>query len=137
MKKKFLLVGVLAAFIFFGCAEDEIVKPSYYNTPVISKTTNAFAYTLLADYYTQTATYDLNFNSDSLAFSLIITNYFSGIGNLELTDTSGAVIYSEILQGNKVISFVETNPGIPKFLHVDFDHFTGKLNIALAKSGGN
>lgn len=137
MKKKILLVGILSAFSFFGCTEDEIVKPSYYNTPVISKTTNAFVYTLWADYYIQTATYDFNFNSDSSAFSLIITNYFSGIGNLELKDTSGAIIYSETLQGNKVISFMQANQVIPKLLHVDFDRFRGKINIALVKSGVN
>ena len=137
MKKKLLLLVVLTSFYFFSCTEDESVNPGYYNTPVVSKTTNALAYTLLADYYTQTATYDLNFTSDSLAFSLIITNYFSGIGNLELKDTSGAIIYSESLQGNKVISFTQANQGIPKFLHLDFDSFTGKINIALAKSSGN
>ena len=74
MKKKILMVGILTAFAFLGCTEDEIVKPSYYSTPVISKTTNSFAYTLSADYYTQT---------------------------------------------------------------IDFDRFTGKLNIALAKNSGN
>lgn len=137
MKKKILLVGILTAFTFFGCTEDETLMPDYYNTPVVSKTINAFAYTLSADNYTQTATYDLNFTADSLAFSLIITNYFSGIGNLEIKDTSGAIIYSETLQGNKVISIVEDNKGIPNLLHIDFDRFTGKINIALAKSGGN
>ena len=74
MEKKILMVGILTAFTFWGCTEDEIVKPSYYNTSVISKTTNAFVYTILAAYYTQT---------------------------------------------------------------IDFDRFTGKLNIALAKNSGN
>lgn len=137
MKKKLLLFVILTSLYFFSCTEDDFVNTSYHNTPVISKTTNALSYNLLADYYTQTATYDLNFSSDSIAFSLILTNYFSGIGNLELKDTSGAIIYAETLQGNKIISFTQADQGIPKYLHLDFDRFTGKINIALAKSSGN
>ncbi len=136
MEKRFFTAGLFISILLFGC-KDEIVKPPDYNTPAVTKTTNAFAYTLTAEYYTQTATYDLNFSSDSLAVSLIITNYFSGIGNLELKDTSGAVIFTEILQGNKVISFTQANQDIPKLLHVDFDRFTGKLSIALTKSSNN
>ncbi len=137
MKKVLLLLAILTVIYFAGCTDDEIVKPPYYNTPAMSKTTDAFAYTLTAEYFTSTAGYDVTFTSDSLAYSLIISSYFSGIGNLDVKDSSGAILYSEILQGNKVISFTQTDLGIPKIIHIDFDHFTGSINFALAKSNSN
>jgi hypothetical protein len=134
MKKELLIFLLALAFYLTGCTDDDSVNPSYYNTPVISKTTNAVAYSLIAEYYTQTAGYNLNFTSDSLAYSLIITNYFSGIGSLRIKDTSGTIIYTETLQGNKVISFTESGNGIPGKFEIDFDRFTGSVNFALAKT---
>lgn len=135
MKKNLLIFLLPFAIYFTGCTDDDnIVNSSYYNTPVISKTTDALAYSLVAESYTQTAGYNLTFTSDSLSYSLIIANYFSGIGSLRIKDTSGTVIYEEILQGNKVISLTQTDNGIPGKFEIDFDPFTGTINLALAKS---
>jgi len=136
--KKGLLIFLLAFAVYLtGCTDDDNINSSYYNTPVISKTTDALAYSLVAESYTQTAGYNLTFTSDSLAYSLIITNYFSGIGSLRIKDTSGIVIYQETLQGNKIFSFTQTDNGIPGKFEIDFDRFTGTINFALAKSGGS
>ncbi len=133
-----LFIFLLAFVIYLtGCTDDDSVNSSYYNSPVISKTTDALAYSLVADYYTQTAGYNLSFTSDSLAFSLIISNYFSGIGSLRIKDTSGTIIYEDTLQGNKVISFTEANNGIPGKFEIDFDRFTGSINFALTKTQSN
>lgn len=89
-----LFIFLLAFVIYLtGCTDDDSVNSSYYNSPVISKTTDALAYSLVADYYTQTAGYNLSFTSDSLAFSLIISNYFSGIGSLRVKDSTGSIIF--------------------------------------------
>jgi hypothetical protein len=136
--KKILSSIILALTLFLaGCNDDESVNPGYYNSPVITKTTDALAYSLVADDYTSNAAYNLLFTSDSLAYSLIITNYFSGIGSLRIKDSSGTILYEETLQGNKVLSFVEPDQGIPQRFEIDFDRFTGKLNFALAKTSSN
>jgi hypothetical protein len=137
--KKGLLIFLLTISVYLaGCTDDDdSVNSSYYNTPVISTTTDALAYSLVAESYTQTAGYNLTFTSDSLAYSLIITNYFSGIGSMRIKDTSGIVIYQETLQGNKILSFTQTDSGIPGKFEIDFDRFTGTINLALAKSGSN
>ncbi|MBK7630883.1 MAG: hypothetical protein IPJ23_09300 [Ignavibacteriales bacterium] len=137
MKKILSLIFLTLIVYLPGCTDDNSVNPGYYNTPVISKTTDALAYSLVADTYTSTAGYNLTFTSDSLAYSLIITNYFSGNGSLRIKDSSGSILYEETLQGNRVNSFVETAPGIPQKFEIDFDHFTGTLNFALAKSNSN
>ena len=135
--KKVLFIFLLAFVLYLtGCTDDDdSVNSSYYNTPVISITTDALAYSLVAESYTQTAGYNLTFTSDSLAYSLIITNYFSGIGSLRIKDTSGTIIYEETLQGNKILSFTQTDNGIPGKFEIDFDRFTGTVNFALAKNG--
>lgn len=137
MKKVLSLFLLVLTVYISGCTDDDSVNPSYYNSPVISKTKNALAYSLIAEYYTQTAGYNLSLTSDSLAYSLIIANYFSGIASLRIKDTSGTIIYEETLQGNKVISFMEADNGIPGKFEIDFDRFTGTVNFALAKSSTN
>ena len=111
MKKELIIFLLTFAVYLSGCTEDETSNPGYYNTPVVSKTTDALAYSLVAEYFTSTAEYDLTFTSDSLAYSLIVTSYFSGIGTFEVKDTSGVTIYEESLQGNKVISFTQPDIG--------------------------
>ena len=134
--KNVLFIFLLAFAVYLtGCTDDDdSVNSSYYNTPVISTTTDALAYSLVAESYTQTAGYNLSFTSDSLAYSLIIANYFSGIGSLRIKDTSGTIIYEETLQGNKVYTITESDNGIPGKFEIDFDRFTGTVNFALAKS---
>ena len=134
--KNVLFIFLLAFAVYLtGCTvDDDSVFSSYYNTPVISTTTDALAYSLVAESYTQTAGYNLSFTSDSLAYSLIIANYFSGIGSLRIKDTSGTIIYEETLQGNKVYTITESDNGIPGKFEIDFDRFTGTVNFALAKS---
>jgi hypothetical protein len=136
--KKVLIIFLLALAVYVtGCTEDETSNPGYYNTPVVSKTTDALAYSLVAEYFTSTAEYDLTFTSDSLAYSLIVTSYFSGIGTLEVKDTSGVTIYEESLQGNKVISFTQADIGVPKSVKFEFDRYTGIVNFSLAKAQSN
>lgn len=124
-------------FYLVGCTDDTALNPSNSNTPVVSKTSNAFSYTLASDFFTSIAEYDLLFTSDSLAFSLIVSRYFSGSGMLTIKDSSGANIYSESLQGNKVISFTQTGVGIPKKAQLEFDRYTGTVVFALARSNSN
>lgn len=135
--KKILSIALLSFLIYLtGCTDDESVNAGIYNTPIFSQTTDALSYTLVADTYTSNAAYNLSFTSDSLAYSLIITSYFSGISSMRIKDSSGAVIYVDTLQGNRVYSIVEKAQGIPQRFEIDFDHFTGKINFALARSGG-
>lgn len=130
--KAIIILFVTSIFILSGCSEDEYVNPNY-NTPVISKTADAIAYNLVADYFTSVAEYDMNFSSDSIAYSLIVTNYFSGIGTLEIMDSDGNILYQTSMQGNKIISFAEEFQKIPKRIKLDFDRYTGKINISLTK----
>jgi hypothetical protein len=136
--KKILSFAFLAIAVFLvGCTEDEPSNPGYYNTPVVSKTTNAFAYSVSAEYYTSTAEYDLQFGSDSLAYSLIISSYFSGVGSIQLKDSTGTSIFEETLQGNKIIAFTQSDQGIPVRIQINFDSFTGTVVFSLARVNSN
>lgn len=82
MRKVFLIFLSALAVYLTSCTEDETNNPGYYNTPVVSKTTDALAYSLVADYFTSTAEYNLQFTSDSLAYSLVVTNFFFRYWNI-------------------------------------------------------
>ena len=84
------------------------------------------AFSLVADWCSSLAEYDATFTSDSLAYSLIISGYSSGNGSLTVQmNASSSFMYVESLQGIKVISFTQTNHGIPEKVKLVFDHFTG------------
>lgn len=137
--KKVLFIFLLAFAVYLtGCTDDEVVNHGYYNTPVVSSALDAFAYSITADTYTSIAAYNLSFTSDSVACSFVITNYYSGISSVRIKDSSGAVIYVDTLQGNGVSPILITKlQSVPQRFEIDFDHFTGKINFALAKSSTN
>ena len=138
MKNKLIISLLVISVYFTGCTDDDIVNQSYYNTPVISKTKNVVAYTLVANSYSSTAEYDLTFTSDSLAYSLIFSNYSSGNGSLTVQmNASSSYMFVESLNSNKVIFLTDANHGIPEKVKLIFDHFTGTLNFSLAKSNSN
>ena len=130
-------VFLLATTIYFiACTEDTGVNPPNSNSPVIASTQNAFAYTLVANSFSDNKEFDLDFTSDSLAYSLVVTGYKAGNGSLTVEmNASSSYIFSEPLQSNKVIAFTQTNHGIPEKFKIVFNDFTGTLNFALAKSG--
>lgn len=138
MKKKYLtLLLTLLIFIVSCTDENEIVTP-YSNTPVVAYTQNAFAYTLVAHNYSATADYDIDFNSDSLAYSLVISNYKSGDGQVAVfMQPQSSYVYAEQLNSNKVISFTQNGISVPRKIHFEFDNFSGSISFSLAKSNGN
>jgi hypothetical protein len=133
--KKVLFIFLLTFAVYLtGCTDDDDINSSNYNSPVISKTTNALAYSLVADSYTSSEEYDVTFTSDSIAYSLIISGYSSGNGTLIVQmNASSSYVFAESLNGNKVISFTNSNYGIPEKVKLAFDHFSGTVNFALAK----
>ena len=114
VNKILFITLILITGYFFGCTEETVLEPPYTNTPVITSTANAFAFTLAANSYSANTVYELYFTSDSLAFSIVVSGYSSGNGSLTIMDVNSSTVYSESLQGNNVHAFTQTNKGIPK-----------------------
>ena len=134
--KKILFLSLLAqAANFLSCTEETVLEPLYTNTPVIKSTTNAFSYVLAAHSFSGNMEYELAFTSDSLAYSVVVSNYKTGSGSLRVIDGNNITVYSEPLQSNKVLAFTQTNKGIPKKIKFLFNEFSGTFNLGLAKSG--
>ena len=133
--KKVLLIPLLVFTVYFlGCDEDNSLNPTYSNIPVIASTSNAFAFTLVANSYSADHEYELSFTTDSLAYSIIVSVYSSGNGSVTILDSNGSNIHAESLQGNKVVAFTQTNHGIPKKVKLAFNRFSGTFNFALSRS---
>ena len=137
MKYLSLIFLLILTFCFAACTEDTSVNSENSNTPVIASTQNAFAYTLVANSFSNNTEFDLDFTSDSLAYSLVVTGYKSGNGSIAVIDSNSSNIYSETLQSNKVIAFTQTNHGIPKKFKIALNGFTGTLVFSLARSNSN
>lgn len=138
MKKIFLFLLILPAAFFISCTEENDVITPYSNTPVVAHTENAFAYTLVAHNYSATADYNIDFNLDSLAYSLVISNFKSGDGEVAVEmQPQSSYVYAEELNSNKVISFTQNDVGVPRKVHFEFDNFSGTISFSLAKGNGN
>jgi len=133
--KKILFLSLLAlAANFLSCTEETVLEPPYTNTPVIKSTTNAFSYVLAANSFSGNMEYELAFTSDSLAYSIVVSNYQSGSGSLTILDGKDTTVYTEPLQSNKVLAFTQANKGIPMRIKFLFNGFSGTLTLGLAKS---
>ena len=135
MARSFLFVLIIQTTLFISCTEkNEIVTP-YSNTPVVANTQNAFAYTIVAHNYSVTADYNLNFSSDSLAYSLVISGYSSGNGLLRVGKLiKSSYIYQEQLNSNKVVAFTDTVSHVPDYIHLEFNNYSGSISFSLAKN---
>ena len=138
MKKIFYSLIILPIIFIVSCTEKNDIVTPYSNTPVVAYTQNAFAYTLAANNYTSTFSYDVSFNSDSLAYSLVVSGYKSGDGVLTVfMEPQSSYAYSEQLKSNKVISFTQNGVGTPRKVQLEFNNFSGSISFSLARSNGN
>jgi serine protease inhibitor len=134
--KKVITTTLLAITIcLWGCKKDDtIINPTSANIPVIASTTNAFTYTLVANSFTSTTTYNVAFSTDSLACSTTVTNQTSGNASLKISDSTSAIVYSDSSLTNKVLAFTQAHKGIPKTIQVTFTNYTGTLVFALSRN---
>ena len=124
----FLLLGA------FGACKDDSTSPTgiVTNAPVIASATNAFAYVMMADGFTASVNYDLNFTTDSLAYSMVVSNWGSGSTTFLVVDPSGSTIIRDSVFTSKVSSLVQSGKGIPKRCTLSFQNFTGGISLSLA-----
>ena len=123
-----LLLGACA-----GC-KDSATSPTSIadNVPVIVSVTNAFTYVMMADRYTTSVNYDLNFTADSLVYSLVVGNFGGGNATFVVADPSGNTIIRDSVFTSKVNTLVQSGKGIPKRCTLGFQDFTGSISVSLA-----
>jgi hypothetical protein len=102
------------------------------NAPVIVSVTNAFTYVMMANSYTASVNYDLNFTTDSLVYSLVVGNWGSGNAALVIGDASGNTIVRDSVFTSKVNTLVQSGKGIPKRCTFGFQNFSGSITLSLA-----
>jgi hypothetical protein len=134
MKKIIIVTSLVITICLLGCKEDTSTNSTPANIPVIANTTNAFAFTLVANSYTSNSAYDLTFSTDSLACSITVTNQTSGNASIKILDSTSSIVYSDSLLSNKVLAFTQANKGIPKSIKLAFNNYTGTLVFALSRN---
>jgi hypothetical protein len=119
--------------IFTAC-NDTASSPTSIanNAPVIVNVTNAFTYVMMANSFTSSVNYDLNFTTDSLVYSLVVANWGAGNTTFVLGDASANTIFRDSVFTTKVSTLVQSGKGIPKRCTLGFQNFTGSISLSLA-----
>jgi hypothetical protein len=123
----FVVLGAFAACNDTATSPTSIVT----NAPVTASVTDAFTYVMMASSYSASVNYDLNFTTDSLVYSLVVSNFGTGNATYVVVDPSGNTILRDSVFTSKVNALVQSGKGIPKRCTLAFQNFTGSINLAL------
>jgi hypothetical protein len=120
---------------FAGC-KDSSTSPTdlVTNAPVIASVTNVFTYVMAADNFTAGVNYDLTFTTDSLIYTTVVSNFGRGSFTFTVGDASGNTILRDSVFTTKVNTVIQSGKGIPKHCTLNFQNFTGSLNLALTSN---
>jgi hypothetical protein len=126
--RTFVMLGAFAACNGTATSPTSIAN----NAPVIVNVTNAFTYVMMANSYTASVNYDLNFTTDSLVYSLVVANLGAGNAAFVLGAASANTILRDSVFTSKVNTVVQSGKGIPNRCTLSFQNFTGSISISLA-----
>lgn len=110
----------------------DLLSDSYNNTPVIVNTENSYTFTVNAKNFSYSTEDNLNFSTDSLVITLTLTNVISSTGSMKVFNISEQEIFSESLNGNKVIVKADLIGQNPKQIKLELIKFTGQLTAVIA-----
>ncbi len=133
--RRFVLSVLVLVSMLVGCNKNS-TSPTVViiNTPVAVSVTNAFTFTIDASGYSANAGYDLSFNTDSLVYSLVVSNFNSGNASVAVSNLTGGVTMRDSVFSNKVNTIIQSGTGIPKRCTLGFQNFTGRLTLALTSN---
>lgn len=133
--KTFILIVLVLASLLIGCNKNS-TSPTVVinNTPVAVSVTNAFTFTIDASGFSANTGYDLSFNTDSLVYSLVVSNFGSGNASVAVSNLTGGATMRDSVFSNKVNTIIQSGTGIPKRCTLGFQNFTGKLTLALTSN---
>lgn len=133
--RAFIVIVLVLASLLIGCNKNSTSPTATINnTPVAVSVTNAFTFTIDANGYSANAGYDLSFNTDSLVFSLVASNFGSGNASVTVSNLTGGVAMHDSVFSNTVTAIIQSGTGIPKRCTLGFQNFTGKLTLALTSN---
>ena len=120
---------------FIGC-KDSSTSPADFvtNAPVTASVTNVFTYVIAADDFTAGVNADLTFTTDSLVYSAVVSNFGRGSFTFTVGDLSGKTILRDSVFTTKVNAVIQSGKGIPSRCSLNFQNFTGSLNLALTSN---
>jgi len=137
--KGLLVLLFLLAFISSCNSEkDQLVAPidllnnTYNNIPVKVNTSNSFTFTVNAKDLTYNLQDELIFDADSIVIILTLTMSNNSNSSVQIFDTENNIIFSELLNNDKVVVNTDIKGIIPKKIILNLTNFTGRLTIVVA-----
>ena len=128
--RSLLLVAALA-----GCAGTDMVGPGMVSTniPAVGMSSGQFGFAVAARDWTYDQSYQPDLASGTLQIGLVIAGYTGGVGELSVTDASGASVFSQSLagnlaEGNKIVA----HGTAPFHVRVTTARYTGTISLGIS-----
>lgn len=133
--KRIGYLALWASVALLSCTKNEVVQPGSFNNPSFSSGPNGFSYFVSAQNFTLEQSIPLSFTCDSLAFSLAVTGYSSGLSSVEIiADSISYRTLDLTFNTNQAMTF--SFGCIPKIAKLRFSRFSGTLSFALGGISG-
>ncbi len=126
---------VLVSLSFLSCNESNSIvnsPPSGQNSPHITVQRDAFTFIVDASQFSYTSSGNISFSGDSVSYTVSVAGYRGGSGIFEVMDASGNAILTDSLNSDRTVVNAQFVGRIPARYSISFDHFTGRVSIALA-----
>lgn len=129
------LVSLSVFILFSSCSEEGIFNNTNYNiknNAVITNVENAYTFIVYGDNFSASRNDLINITSDTVAITLVISDYTSGTGSFELRGNSGENLITENLYPNKVLTVIKTDSILPKNIIIQLSKYYGKIFLVVA-----
>lgn len=141
----FIIFCLLLVILFYESCNDisPLTGPTYVNishgqgvrpgTPTTTNAQDAFAFSVDATLITMQYQDSLNFDTNTVSYSIIVTEYKEGYGIISLIDTGGTQMLRDSIMSDTVLANSNFIGNIPKKFSLNLAKFSGNLIIEVTK----
>jgi hypothetical protein len=135
---RLVLISLFSLFLFCSCADRNwnsgIIEPDQDQIqPYVFNRLNSFKFEVGSEEsFSFSASYSVEFRSDTVVLEIDISDYFRGRGFLSLNGgEASAVILNEPLHANRIELINLTGNNIPNRVQLDFNDYEGQVVISM------
>ena len=134
-RESIVAAGILGlAFLLDACTHNEEIvtgPPASENTPVIVRTQVSYTISVEANRFDYDHAEAIWYTAPSFLLTLSVDGVVSGAGSVSITDSGGAVVWSDTFRTNQVVVNQRMGAPMPIRVSVSLRNFTGTFSLAV------